>query len=120
MCDSYIGLDVKSSICIDVKKRPEAAVADDESDDDSNTEEEGTEIAVVLSSSAQPCITEEEEEEGYWYYLGGANIWEGLLHLFLIYIIALLFADILESRGYISWNPFKSSSRADPRFSGIS
>lgn len=39
-----------------------------------------------------------------------------LLHLFLLYVIALLGADLLEARGYITWNPFKSKKAKDPRF----
>lgn len=51
---------------------------------------------------------EEKEEESYWYYLGFGSFWELALNVFLLYIIALLGCDILESRGYISRNPFKT------------
>eukprot|EP00474_Spongospora_subterranea_P008909 CRZ09367.1 hypothetical protein [Spongospora subterranea] len=98
MCDSYIGLDATQTVTIDVKKPLAAAVTEDELADD----------------KAAPATTDPEEEEGYWYYLGGTSFWEGLLHLFLLYIIALLGADLLEARGYITWNPFKSKAK-DPR-----
>lgn len=101
MCDSYIGLDVSQTVTIDVKKPLPLISAEDEEAD------EGAE---------QGTSAEDEEEEGYWYYIGGASIWEGLLHLVLLYIIALLGADLLEARGYIKWNPFKSKKAKDPRF----
>jgi len=83
-CDSYYGLDIKRTITFNVKNKPEEKEEIEEEDSDYDIPEEV-----------------DEEPEAYWYYLGGENVWEFLLTIFLLYFLYLIVISSSYGQKYV-------------------
>ena len=103
LCDSYTGVDRQQNVVVRVKKvRKTAGPAPGDELKEGGDEEEVKDEKSFLERMLNP----DEEYESKWYLLGCASIWELLLNMVVLTLLAVFLFNFLHSRGY--WQQYVS------------
>ena len=101
LCDSYVGMDRQQTIVVKVKKvrKPQAGTAADELKEEADEPKDD-------KSFLERMLNPDEEYESKWYLLGCASVWELLLNVVVLSLLAVFLFNFLHSRGY--WQVYVS------------